>query len=216
MKIFRRKKPQMSPVEKLIHKGDKNVERYKRRGIFKFLFVLNRSNKCLIEAKLLYVRAGNEAKSELNYQLAIKAYTKAVEICEVDSAETGECYEKIASCYLTYEPRQAIAYYKQASQIYASSGRYSTAGTLLEKCIQLCEQIDDYDIALDLCLIAERYYMEGNEKAFAFRIKSKIAGIYVVQHKYTDAKNLFENLVILSKQESTISIGFTDERHHCL
>ncbi|CAF0947621.1 unnamed protein product [Didymodactylos carnosus] len=170
--------------------------------------IFSNSSNVAEDARTLYVKAGNQAKSEGNYPLAVEAYTKALPGGE--QFEQAACYENIAASYMMCDPSKAVEPFEKAAELHCTLNRFPTAAGCLEKAADVHEQCENYDKAYEALTTAQRFYVQERQKASAGRVKTRMANIRIQQRKYMDAKLLFEEMAELVKDDPMLRYGAKD------
>ncbi|CAF1146851.1 unnamed protein product [Didymodactylos carnosus] len=170
--------------------------------------VFSNASNALENTRALYMKAGNQAKSEGRYDLAVEAYKKALSGAE--QFEQASCYENIAASYMMFEPSKAIGAFQKAAELHCTLNRFPTAAGCLEKAADVYEQCENFEKANECLITAQRFYVQERQKASAGRVKTRMANIRVQQRKFMDAKLLFEEMAELVKDDSLLRYGAKD------
>lgn len=155
------------------------------------------------EARELYIQAGNAAKAEGNYPMSIEAYEKALNLSSEDYEKTA-MYEAIGSSYKMFDLPKAIPALTRAAELQMSQGKWTMASQILEKIAEFYEELNDQENMLKTLKEACRFLKQEGQKASVNRVQKKIAESYILQGKFIDAQQEYEEMANKSKDDSML------------
>lgn len=155
------------------------------------------------EARELYIQAGNAAKAEGNYPMSVEAYEKALNLSSEDYEKTA-MYEAIGSSYKMFDLPKAIPALTRAAELQMSQGKWTMASQILEKIAEFYEELNDQENMLKTLKEACRFLKQEGQKASVNRVQKKIAESYILQGKFIDAQQDYEEMANKSKDDSML------------
>ena len=113
------------------------------------------------EAKDLFVQAANCFKLAKDFDQAVACYQRCIE-CEESENDCAPHYKDAANCVKESDLDKYVELTKKAIDLYALSGRQSTAATMAKECAMLLDEQYDYEGALEMYeKAAQMYEMDG-------------------------------------------------------
>lgn len=174
-----------------------------------FQRMLGSTNVVNDDARELYIQAGNAAKGEGDYPTSVEAYQKALDLSSEDY-ERAQMYEAISSSYKMFDLSQAVAPLTRAAELYMAQGKWTTASQILEKVAELYEQMNDFDNMIKSLKEALRFAKQEGQKAAANRIQKRMAETFVLQHRFIEAQQEYEEMAEKSKDDAMLKYNAKD------
>lgn len=155
------------------------------------------------DARELFIQAGNAAKAEADYPASVEAYKRALDLSTEDYEKTT-MYEAIASSYKMFDLPQAVSPLTRAAELHMSQGKWTMASQILEKIADLYEQMNDFENMMKCLREAYRFFKQEGQKASANRVQKRIAETLVLQQKFIDAQQEYEEMAQKAKDDAML------------